>query len=173
MSSMHPLVKVAIKYGLIGALISIVPFLTLYFSNISPVGNPSSVIVDFLLMLVFIFFANREFRDSKNEGKLRFWQGMSIGFILYCIIGFVYGAFVFIFIKSAGQPFFDMYIQQAAEGMKQVASTNPETISQEQLAQGLEELKNVTAVDLFFKALIGKLFLGLIVTPIVTIVLRK
>jgi len=57
--------------------------------------------------------------------------------------------------------------------MRHVAESNPEAFSKEQLARGLEELRNVSASDLFFKALIGKLFLGFLVTPIVTIVLRR
>ena len=77
----HPLIRVPLRYAIIGIFLYGTLFLLLYFMDNNPlvVGRPWDF--GFLLIPLMVFFAMKDFKVIYNEGELRFWQGMSIGFV--------------------------------------------------------------------------------------------
>jgi hypothetical protein len=170
---MNPMVRVALKYGLIGSVLLVVPFLVLEYVMGAPLSGGSSILIDAILLLIFIFFAIKDFRDNFNQKILHFWQGMNIGFMVYGIMALTYAIFVLVYVNWQGEAFLNDHVAQAAEQMKATAERYPDTISEKQLQQGLTDLKNISALDLATKAFVGDLFVGFILTVVVSMILRK
>src|SRR5258708_3429199 len=71
-----PLVRVPLRYGLIGGVLGFVLLIILYYIDRHPFLIP--VFFDFRVALfaVFLFFTLKELRDYFFGGLLFFWQGM-------------------------------------------------------------------------------------------------
>ncbi|MCZ6693088.1 MAG: hypothetical protein O6939_04205, partial [Bacteroidetes bacterium] len=59
-STNNPLLQVSVKFGLIGALLSIILFMVLYFIDLNPLINGK--FSDFILIPIMVFFAIKEYR---------------------------------------------------------------------------------------------------------------
>lgn len=167
------MMKVAIKYGLIGSIITIIPFVILHYTVGAPTAKGSGFLIDGVLLFIFLFFGLKDFRDNYNQKILHFWQGMTIGVVTYLLMALGYGLFVWLFIDWQGDSYISEHISASASQMKATAESYPDTISKEKLAEGLAQLKNVTAFDLGQKAFLGEIFLGLFLTPLISMILRK
>ncbi len=79
----HPLIRVPFRYAIIGIVLYGTLFLLLYFLGYNPlvIGRPWDF--GFFLIPLMVFISIKDFKSNYNDGELRFWQGMSGGFITY------------------------------------------------------------------------------------------
>ena len=92
------LVSTSIKYGLAGGILIILPFLVLLKMDLKPLINLNTLILEGMLMFIFIYFGLREYRDKRNQGILKFWEGMTMGFMMYLIMALISAIFISSFV---------------------------------------------------------------------------
>ncbi len=83
----NPLIRVAIKYGLMGGMLVVALIVFLYLTNKNPLN--SARYSDLFVLLLFILFGIIEYRNVYNDKMLHFWQGLSIGSITTLTIAFI------------------------------------------------------------------------------------
>ena len=169
----NPLIAVPLRYAIIGFFLYGILFLILYWLDYNPlvIGRPWDF--GFFLIPVMIFFSIKDFKSNYNQGELRFWQGMTCGFITYATIALSTALFIYLFLSIADPGILEGYIQdriQLLENSKeQFIEQLGEPLYHEQVAKMADTSALVVAVDDFWK----KLAIGLFLTILIAAILRK
>lgn len=169
---MKSLFKIALRYGAIGGAIGSIALLVLFYMGRHPFLLP--VIFDFRIILfaVFIFFALKEFRDYYQEGILYFWQGMVGSYVLIITSGGI-GAFVTWIFASWNDRFISSYVQTLMEQFTKNAAELVERVGKEAYEQQLLRLPQTTAGDLAADYFLKSIIIGLFLTIILSVILRR
>lgn len=164
--------KLSGVYGLTAAGLTIVAFLVFYYLDQQPWRNLMSLILDMVLIGIITFVATKDFRDNENQGELRFYHGMTIGFFIYAITALLFSLFYWLFITVITPDFMDVYqssMREFLESRKDIIVANG---SEEGFQQQLDGLKDITSSSLALDAFGKKVISGLFLAPIFSIVLR-
>jgi hypothetical protein len=162
-----------VRYGLFGGLISAAIFTVLYYTRPNPILTTKGYPFEFILIPVLVFFSIKEFRDYKNGGELRFWQGIAIGFVNYSIIALISGVFITIFIKFYDQEILKDFINYNILQMHEKKDLFIEAFNEETFEQVLIDIPKTTAFDIGLEDFVRKIGTGFLITFIISLILRK
>jgi len=169
----HPLFRIPLRYALIGIFLYGTLFLILYFLGYNPlvVGRPWDF--GFLLIPLMVFFATKDFKTNYNKGELRFWQGMSAGFVTYFVIAIGVALFIYLFLSVADSSILHGYIEDRMHllevSKEQFIAQLGADLFDEQMFKMQQTTALIVALDDFWK----KLVIGLFLTILIAAVLRK
>lgn len=173
MKKLPPLVSTPLRFGAVGGALIILLFLGIYFFYANPLIVFRKFDFGFLLLPVFIFFSIREFRDYKNAGELRFWQGMTVGFLTYMVVAFCSAFFIWVFVSFFDPQLLVGYIAdrtQLIEGMKDEMIAQ---LGESVYEQAYNEVQHVAVWEVALDDFLKKIFIGLFLTIIISVLLRK
>ena len=173
MKKTHPIIAVPLKFGLVGAGIAILLFLLLYFLGKNPLIIYGNFDFSFLLIPVFIFFSIKEFRDYKNNRELLFWQGMSVGFINYFVIALVSALFIYIFLSFVDLELVSGYVADRMQIMNEMKGEMVKQMGEDVFTRTYAELGNTTAYVIALDDFLKKIVIGLFLTIIISVLLRR
>ncbi|MBS1681153.1 MAG: DUF4199 domain-containing protein [Bacteroidetes bacterium] len=168
----NPLIKIPFRYGLIGGVLGSIVIAVLYYLGRHPFLLP--VIVDFRIVIfaLLISFSLKEVRDYYFKGNLLFWQGMVGSYVLIVTSGLI-GSFATLVLARVDADFVPQYVgklqQQMAGYQKQIIESVGTEVYQQQLAK----LPGTTAWDLAGDYFLKSLIIGLFLTIIISVILRK
>ncbi len=165
------MIKVALKYGIAGGAFFIILFLILYYTNENPLIY--SKLIDVFILLIFLVFAIREFRQVYNNGKLHFWQGMSVGILTYIGMAMISAVFIYIITTIVDPQLLTHYIESRMIMLEENKDTLIETINEQAYLKSISGVKNTTAFDLALDDFLKKSITGLIITIAVSVIFRK
>ena len=165
-----PLVYLALRYGGVASVLLILVFFAFTFFDPDPIK--ACIIPVIILLFVFIFSAIREYKINLGKGILFLWEGISIGFVTYMTVA-VIGS-IGLYTATSVEP---SYLQSFIENNEKKWVENKAQIVEE---NGIEyynnyitDLKQTTPTWLFFGSFIGIVGVGILVTFILSIILRK
>jgi hypothetical protein len=165
------LVAIPLKYGIIGGGVSIILFLIFYFLNLNPLVNVK--MLDMFMLSIFVFFALKEFRDVYNSRQLHFWQGMTGGVINYLTIALISGIFILVMTVIIDPELTTNYIVSRVELLNANKQTLVDTMDASSFEEALEGVQNTTGLDLALDDFLKKSIIGLFLTIIIAVILRK
>ena len=167
-----PLVRVGVRYGVIGAVLCVGFMIALYYMGkhpflINPFVDPRIPV--FAVMMLFFL---KELRDFHQGGTLYFWQGMIGGFLftLVCAMLCWLGILAFATLDPA---FVSSYISLALTQTKSFSPEDIDRIGKEVFAQSLEELRNADRYFMASRYFFQSFIISFFVSIIVSIVLRR
>lgn len=167
------IVSVGLKYGLSGALITVLVFLVLYFMDQNPLLVTRKIRFSIFLIPILVFFSIREFRDYKNNNELRFWQGLTVGFVNYLIIALISATFIVLFITNYDSQILQDYINFNLINTQEQREGFIETYDADTYEQLLRDIRNTTAYHIGLDEMIWNLLIGFISTFLMSMFLRK
>ena len=167
----NKLAALPLRYGLMGGAISIALFLIFYFMDLNPLVNIK--FIDLVILGIFIFFCLKEFRDRYNGGELHFWQGMTAGMMTYMLIALISAVFILIMTGAIDPQLVGDYISTRLDLIELNKQTLIDTIDEKAYSETVAGVKNTTAMDLALDDFLKKVFIGLFLSSIISIVLRK
>lgn len=173
MKTLQPIYAVPLKFGLVGGAISAMLFGGIYFFGENPLVVYRQFDFSFLLLPLFLFFSIREFRDFGNNRELRFWQGMSVGFLTYMIIAFVSALFVWVFVSFVDIQLLAGYIDDRLRLITIMKEEMIETMGEVVYETAYSEVQGITAVEVAMDDFLKKIFIGLFLTVLISVFLRK
>ena len=162
---------VSILFGTIGGVLNIVAFLLIYFLDKDPVR--AIYTLNFIMIPLFIFFGTKEYKANYNMGKLKFWQGISIGLITYMTISLISAFFTFIFFQLITPPALTEHITYILQIMSEKKDAYIETTNEETYLQLIEGVKNITAAVLAVDDICQKTISGILFSIVFAIGLRS
>lgn len=170
-SLQNKLIAVPLKYGVIGGGLVILLFLVFYFLG----GNPLVEIrfVDILLLAIFIFFSIKEFKDRYNNKELHFWQGVTIGMIAYFSIAIISAMFILVLTVVIDPDLTTNYIETRIELLNENRETLVESINEQAYMDAVAGVKDTGPVDLAIDDFLKKSIIGLFLTIVIAVILRK
>ncbi len=167
----NKLISIPLKYGLFGGIITIILFLIFYFLDLEPLVNIK--IVDMVILAIFIFFALKDYRDRFNNRELHFWQGMTGGIISYMTLAVISALFIMIMTVIIDPDLATNYIESRIELLNENKETLVDTMDEDTYLEAIAGVKGTTGFDLALDDFLKKSFLGLFLTIIIAIILRK
>jgi hypothetical protein len=175
MSSTWPvknkLIGVPLKYGLFGGALVIVLFLLFYLLGKNPLTEIE--FIDDLMVVVFVFFAIKEFRDRHNHRELHFWQGVSAGMITYFTIAIVSALFVLLLLFVIDPDLLGDYIENKITLLNENKDSLIKNINEKAYSEALVGVRHTTPLDLAIDDFLKKSIIGLFLTVIIAVILRK
>jgi hypothetical protein len=166
-----PLLTTGLKYGAAGGVIAIGLFLALWLMNENPLD--SLRMFDFILIPLFVFFTLKEVRDYHYQGRLLYWQGMTAGFVCYISLAAVSAIFIYIFLSFADTALLIRHQQENLAVLMDDPQKWIEQVGQQAYTKALEEIKELTALDLALDDFLKKVLIGLFITGIITLFYKK
>lgn len=167
----NQLIAVPLRFGSIAGLLVIGLFLTLYFLESNPLIEAR--IVDLVLIPLFLFFGLKDFRDYRNEGILHYWQGMTVGVILYLLMALISAVWILIFLEIIDPQLLVDYIANRQELLMESKARVIDQMGEETFIRSQEELNSISAWDLALDDFLKKSIIGLMLTIMISIILRK
>lgn len=166
------MLKYSIKYSIIcGVFLIALFFVSIQFGT-SPFLDIRHFLVDTIIFSLFVFFAVKEYKSYHNDGFLHFWQGMTIGFIVYLPAVLIFCVVLFIIMETNPSYLMD-YKYGAIEMLENQKTLFLEKFPEEQFDLQLAAIHEVTTVQLIFDTLGKKILAGFFISPVVSIILRK
>jgi len=168
-----PILWVSLRFGGMGAGLSALLFVILYYSGRNPFLIPALLDFRILVFPIILVFGIRDFRENINNGYLHFWQGMSVGLLEIFIYSFLMMLFVMVFGGLIETGLADEYItgmqEQIIAGKEEVSNS----IGEEAYSKTLEILPSTTIFDLALDYFLKSWPLGLFLIIIITLILRR
>ncbi|GAB2767130.1 hypothetical protein GCM10027275_06700 [Rhabdobacter roseus] len=157
--------RVALKYGIITAVVVIVYSTIL---NLAGLGqNQGATSVAFLFLLGGLIWAMRDFREQ-NGGFMSYGQGLGIGALLSAIVGLLGSTFMLFYIQFIDNTIFQQSLDRAREDMERRGMDDAQI---EQAMEISEKFMSPGAV--FLIGVLSYLILGFIISLIVAAVMRR
>ena len=167
------LVKLPAKYGLFGFLLTTLSFIVFYYVGLQPWRNLISLVLDAILVGGFCFVAIKDFKTNHNNDVLSFYHGMTLGFFTYMTIALCFGIFYRIFMDLIEPEFINNYIELAKEDMISRKEIIVKGLSEESYNENFKKLDNTNSSVLMLDAIIKKALVGLLITPVFSVILRS
>ncbi len=164
--------KLAFKYGAVAAVFTVLAFVVFYLMGQQPWRNLVSFLLDVFVIGVFLFLAIKDYKDSVNNRELRFYQGMTGGFIVYLTIATGFSFFFFVLMQWIEPDFLGEYIKLALEDLVSRREMIVAGLSEESYLDQYSKLQNTTIGVLVIDAFVKRLLIGLVLTPIFSVLLR-
>ena len=166
------MIKSTLKYSILCGLFLIgLFFISINFGS-NPLLDSRHFWFDLGVYFLFIFFAGKEYKDFRNEGYLHFWQGISIGFIVFLPAILLFGG-VLLIMLNVDSGILESY-KEGAEGLLKSNETfYREELGEELLNERYSDIANMTPTQLVQMTFRNKLFSAFLITPVVAIILRK
>jgi hypothetical protein len=156
--------RIALKWGLITAILIIIYTVVLYITALFK--NPSLSWISFLLLLLGVVMALREFK-SLNNGYMSFSEGLGVGTLMSAVTGLLGSIFSFIYTN-----FIDTTIMQQMSDLQR-EQMESRGLSSEQIDQAMEMAAKFTSPSIIFLfGIIGYVFFGFIFSLIVSAIVK-
>lgn len=168
-----PLVRLAGKYGLISAAALILGLVIIYYAGKHPLLINIVFDLRILIFALFIFIGIREYKQDYNSGMLHFWQGLSIGLILYISAALITSLFIWIFAGWLDVDFLSSFITTSMETLEINKQVIIESLGERNFNAAMEGLPTTTAGNLAFDYFLKSMPIGFILTIVISMLLRR
>jgi FtsH-binding integral membrane protein len=154
-----------IRYGLIGAVVSIAWFLVMSVAGMNMQGPAQYV--SWIVVIVLIVLAHKYFKDN-GDGYMSYGQGIGIAFWYGLVSGVIGSIFTYIYVKFVDTTFMDNIRDQQLEAFEK------QGMSDAQIEQAMQFSSMFTKPEMMLvMGLIGGIILSVVVGLIVTIFTQK
>jgi len=156
--------SVALKYGLIGALISVVFTAVLLIAGVEVSGWIGSL--GYLILIGAMVLAMKEYKKS-NYGYMSYGQGLGIGTLVSLFFGVLGGVFMYIYTSFIDPNYTSSMMD------KQRIELEERGMSDEQIDQAIAMGESFSSpVMMIVWSIVGYLFIGFILSLIVAAIMK-
>ncbi len=167
----YPILAVGLRYGLVSGGLTVVLFFAVTFFGENPLIVNKWF--DYFLIPALVFAAIREFRIYYNARALQFWQGVSVGFVIYVTTALVFAAVIGLYLATHGQSWVTDYVHNRVALVEENQDAFTEELGEETYRRVLTEVQATTTTDLILDDVFRKLMIGVFVTLIIAMVQRR
>ncbi|SNT13757.1 Protein of unknown function [Ekhidna lutea] len=166
------MVKPALKYSILcGVFLIGLFFISINFGS-NPLLDSRHFWFDLGVYFLFIFFAGKEHKDFRNGGFLHFWQGITIGFIVFIPAVLLFEGTLYLTL-NVDSDLMEAYREGARALLKQNEEFYMEELGEAALKERYDAISDMTPAQLIQMTFRNKLFSAFLITPVVAIILRK
>lgn len=154
-----------IRYGMIGAVISIAWFLVMAIADINMQGPAQYV--GWVIVVVLVVLGHKYYKDS-GDGYMSYGQGIGIAFWYGLISGAIGGVFTYVYVKFVDTAFMDTMKD------RQIETFEKQGMSDAQIDQAMQFSSMFFVPEMMLAmSVIGGIILSVIIGLIVTIFTQK
>ncbi len=168
----NPLLVVCARHGLIAGGLNVVLLVITYYAGRHPLMIAPYLDFRVVLFGTFIFFALREYRDTRNLGTLYFFQGM-IGSYVVVFIATVVAAAGLLLFAILEKEFVSSYIGAMTAYLKSFSEADIEVVGKDVYERNLLLLPSTNSRMLAISYFGQGILIGFFVSIILSVILRK
>ncbi len=166
------MIKPSLKYAfLCGIFLIGLFFISMNFGS-NPLLDTRHFWFDLGIYLLFIYFSGKEHKDFRSGGYLHFWQGISMGFIVFLPAIFIFILSLYL-VFQVDNSILDAYKEGATALLKNNEEFYLKKLGQGALNEKYDMITGITSGQLIQMTFRNKLFSAFLITPVVAIILRK
>jgi hypothetical protein len=169
---LRSLASIALRWGAIASVLAVSLIIAMYYLGRHPLMVAPFLDFRIILYGIFIFFSLREFRDYQQQGVLYFWQGMAGSFLLVVVAGTLSAIFFWIF-GTLETDFVPSYVKQMTAYLQNFPQEDIDRIGKEVYESNLKSLPTTNMAQLASLYLAQSVVIGLFVSIIMSVILRK
>jgi hypothetical protein len=159
--------KIAMTYGAIYGLASVVVFMLFYFMG-TDIQSKAPQYLGYLLLVIFIVMGVKSFRDQDLGGYISYSKSLGTGTLISLYGGIISGAFSVLFFMYIAPEMTEQILAAAQENMAK------QGLTEEQMQMGLEYTRKFTQpLWLFVFSIVGSVIIGFILSLIISVFLKK
>ena len=157
--------SVALKYGLMGAVVSVIYTAILLIAGVNVSGWAGAL--GYIILIAFMVIAMKEYK-SQNNGFMSYGQGLGIGTLVALAFGVLGGMFMFVY-----NSFIDTeYTSKLMD--KQSIELEEKGMSDEQIDQAIAMGESFSSpVMMIVWSIVGSVFIGFLLSLIVSAVMKN
>jgi hypothetical protein len=157
--------RTALKWGVIFGVITVLYNTSIYVSG--QIGNKNLGYIIYLIIGLGVYFAISDFK-KENQGFLSFGQGLGLGTMMSTIMGLISSFYSFAYMKFIDSTLNEQMLKKIEQEMEKQGTPD------DQIEKGMEFMKMVMNPGiLFITGLLFVVFLGFILSLIVTAIIKK
>ncbi len=157
--------RVALKYGVVTAVVTMVYSTIL---NVSGLGqNRLLAALTYAFLIVAIFLAMKEFRD-KNKGYISYGEGLGLGSLLSAVYGFLTSTFTIFYIQFIDSSSIAQGLDQLREDLEKQGKDDAQIEQVIEMSQ-----KMMSPGIMFMSVVVVTLISGFIISLIAAAIMRK
>lgn len=157
--------RVALKYGVVTAVVTMVYSTIL---NVSGLGqNRWLAGLTYAFLLVAIFLAMKEFRE-KNKGYISYGEGLGLGSLLSAVYGFLSAVFTIFYIQFIDNSSIAQGLDQLREDLERQGKDDAQIEQVIEMSQ-----KMMSPGIMFMSVVVVTLISGFIISLIAAAIMRK
>ncbi|AKD03592.1 DUF4199 domain-containing protein [Pontibacter korlensis] len=164
------IVRVSIRYGVFGGIVSFALVALLYLIGYNPFGEIGRI--SYLPIPVFIFLAIRYFKKF-NEGELNFGKGFRVGLATSFYIALCAAMLVFVFIYLVGPEIMNQHVVEMKRLLEETREEQVKLLGQKVYDEGISALDNITPSMLAADDFVRRIFAGLVFSLVAAVYFRK
>lgn len=157
--------KAAMQHGLILGVALIILSLILHFAGASL--ESWAKYVTWALMIGYLVYATKNYRDEHRGGFLSYGQGLGFGTLTSLITGVVSTIYTFLYVKFINPNFINEIMNKSYEEMLEKG------MAEEQVEMALSMQEGWMMPMMFVGALVGTLFMGFIFSLIISAIFKR
>jgi len=166
-----PIMKVPLKYGTIGAGMIALMFFIFYAAGTNPLVEMQ--LFDFFILPVFLFFGLKEYRDAYNQRLMEFWQGMTVGFIVYFTIALLSSSLTWVFVQWVDSSLLASYIANSLSELDQKKVEIIKRMGEDTFLTSQQGVRATNIFDLALDSFLKKTAVGLLLTIMISVIMRR
>lgn len=167
-----PLLNVCVRHGLIAGILNVVLLVVTFYVGRHPLMIAPYMDFRIVLFGTFVFFALREFRDTRNLGTLYFFQGM-IGSYTVVFIAAVVASLGLMLFAALEKDFVTYYIEVMTAYLEGFSREDIEVVGREVYERNISLLPSTNSWMLAISYFGQGILIGLFVSIILSVILRK
>jgi len=169
---MNPLIKVALRYGVLAGIIGAGLLIGLYYMGRHPLLIPVYADFRIIIFVVFILFALRELRYYHQDGILYFWQGIIGSFLLTVCFATVALLALMLFMHFVPE-FLSEYIRLETDAIKSLPAEVIDRIGKGVYEEKLRSLPDTSAAALALTYFVQSFIISFFISVILSVTLRR
>lgn len=159
--------QIAINYGLLLALVSILVLVIMFVMNTT--NNWVLSIASFAITIYLLFAAIKAYRTG-NGGFLKLGEALKVGLATAAIAGVVAAVYAYLHYSFVYPEYINVIMDEARESM----ASQSQGMTEEQIEQALQFTKGFTSPFMMATfSLIGSLFFGFIISLFSGLILKR
>ncbi|ACT95670.1 DUF4199 domain-containing protein [Dyadobacter fermentans] len=157
--------RVALKYGLVVAVVTMVYSTILYVAGLG--SNRMLASLTYVFMIVAIVLAMKDFRE-KNGGFISYGEGLGLGSLTSAVLGLLSSAFTIFYLQFIDSNMLTQSLDQMREELE------GKGMDDAQIEQAIEmSQKFMSPGIMFVTVILGYLVMGFIFSLIIAAIMRK
>lgn len=157
--------RVALKYGLVVAVVTMVYSTILYVAGLG--SNRMLASLTYVFMIVAIALAMKDFRE-KNGGFISYGEGLGLGSLTSAVLGLLSSAFTIFYLQFIDSNMLTQSLDQMREELE------GKGMDDAQIEQAIEmSQKFMSPGIMFVTVILGYLVMGFIFSLIIAAIMRK
>lgn len=157
--------RVALKYGLVVAVVTMVYSTILYVAGLG--SNRMLASLTYVFMIVAIVLAMKDFRE-KNGGFISYGEGLGLGSLTSAVLGLLSSAFTIFYLQFIDSNILTQSMDQMREELERKGMDDAQIESALEVSQ-----KFMSPGIMFVMVILGYLVMGFIFSLIIAAIMRK